>query len=306
MKKRRHKLRLRKQVIISIPILLLVILTTTILVLNNKKIFTEIEPTTNMNSLINNDEYPIENLSEIIKLNDFKNYLEKRQKDNTIIYYASKFKLDIDETLEIAHKLTNNYEDENYLKTFVIALPKQVEKIGKFNSFEAGVVYFVRDIYRYPNRYDTTVEEIRKDDTITTEKNIINKTIYLSNGLTFEQYVGKIADLFGVEKSIALAICYQESGIMTSKLFYNKNNIGGMKGYDGWMSFTTLEAGIISHILTVKNLVDKYEIDMNSEDAIAKLSGIYVNGKFDSYAESWATKVTYFRNKINEKDLFST
>ena len=49
--------------------------------------------------------------------------------------------------------------------------------------------------------------------------------------------------MYGVNKTLALAIVYEESGIMTSSLFRNSNNMGGLRGGSGWLKFPSLEAG---------------------------------------------------------------
>ncbi len=306
MEKNRPKLRLRRGVIISIPVILLIsIITIGIVTLTNRQYKSEVDPIIQTSPNIEASEDQSFDLDENIYLQNLNNYLNLRQKDNTVIYYANMFKLNIDRVLEIAHSLTNNYQDPTYLSNNVIATERYRYGIGPFSSFEAGVIYFVRDIYRYPERYGTSFEEIRRDNSITVNNNYVNGTLYMSNGLTFEQFYGRICDQFGVNKSIALGIVYQESGIKTSSLFKNSNNIGGLKGYDGWMRFPTLESGVIAHVLSVKKLVDQFGIDMNNPNAIGNLSGIYVHGDINSYAEEWTNKVTYFRSVIDSKGLFN-
>lgn len=300
---RKKKLRLRKQVIMCIPVILMVITLFVSFIINKKEVYSS-EINTNKTIASNNEIKNEKKLSDNEYLQAFNKMIELRQKDNTIIYYAQTFKLDVDKTLELAHKFTNNYENKEYKKNFIIA-PKSLKKtIKDFSNFEAGVVYFVRDLYRYPERYGTSIEQMRLDETPTTKNTAKDGNIYMDNGMTFEQYLGKTCDLFGVDKSIALAIVYQESGIKKSNLFKYSNNIGGHRGYDGWMKYTTLEAGIIAHVISVKTLIEKYNIDLSNETGISELSGIYVNGNISKPQSSWVEKVTIFKNKINEKDLF--
>lgn len=305
MKQKKTKLRLRKQVIICIPIVLLIIVLTIGMFINKDKSYSsEVEKNEEITSekIITDGK----NLSEVKYIKEFNKIIEQRQKDNTIIYYASKFKLNINKTLEIAHNLTNNYENEQYLNTNVIAPVSIANRIGSFNSFEAGVVYFARDLYRYPEKYGSSIAEIRLDETATINDTVNNEIIYMDNGLTFSQYLGKICDLYGVDKFIALAIVYEESGIMTSGLFKYNNNISGMRGYAGWMNFTTLEAGIISHVIGLKAIIDNYSIDMNDPNAVYTLSAIYVHGNPGAgISESWSSKVLHFKEKIEQEDLFT-
>lgn len=304
MKSKRHKLRLRKQVIISIPIMLFIMIISAFIYMNKKETYSsEISPyevaATPSSELVGTK------LSELEPIVNLDKMIELRQKDNTVIHYAKAYKLKIDVTLDMVHNLTNNYTDPQFLATNVIGGPTKL--YSAFDSFEAGVVYFIKDFYTYPERYGTTIEAVRLEpDVIATTKTVAEDgNIYMDNGLTFEQYVGKISRLFNLDPSLVLAICYQESGIKTSGLFTNSNNIGGHRGYDGWMRFPTLEAGVISHTLTVKGLYTKFNIDASDPNNVALLSGIYVNGSYGTVADHWLGKVQYFQSVINEKDLFS-
>lgn len=303
MMKKRHKLRLRKQVIICIPVAISIMILTIGLLINKNNTFSEIKQNNNLTSQNKiNDGLKISDLSFI---KDFNKMVEQRKKDNTIIYYAQLFKLDIDKTLELAHNYTNNFENSEYQTHNVIGPDKVKQKVGSFSSFEAGVAYFARDLYRYPEKYGLTISDIRLDETPTLKEVSTDGNIYMNNGLTFEQYLGKICDLFNMDKELVLAISYHEAGIKTSNLFKNSNNIGGHRGYAGWMKFTTLEAGIIAHVLAVKAIVDNYNIDVTSENGIAELSSVYVNGHAGNPSYFWAEKITYYMEAIEEKDLFT-
>ena len=315
MEKNKPKLHLRKQFIIAIPIFLLISLISIVVVIVNNRSYAakvekveETEPLVqelvqeenektgeSKPNLLNNNEY----------FNNYNKFMNDVQKDNTIVYYASKFKLKEDKILEIAKKYTNDYTNEEYLRTNVIGSASTIANTGKFASFEAGVVYFVRDIYRNPSKYGTTSKAIVASTAIEKNNNIVKGTIYMSNGLTFEQYYGKIADLFGIDKSIALAMVYHESGNMKSGLARNQNNIGGMKGGGGWASYPTLEAGIICHVLTVKSISEKNGFDITDPDGIYKFSGIYVRGNVNSPSADWVSKVSWYKEKIDSKDVFT-
>ncbi len=300
MNKKRHKLRLRKQVIACLPILFLLMVVTVGLVINKYSSKNEVG-----NSKLLSSNNNMKNFSDLEYFKKIDDIIEKRQKDNTVIYYAQAFKLDVDKTLSIVHQYTNNYEDAEFNKTFVIGPKKIKDKMGSFKSFEAGVVYFVRDAYRYPERYGSSIEELRTSEEPTTKTVSKDGNIYMNNGLTFEQYLGKICDLFEMDKATILAISYQEAGIKTSNLFKNSNNIGGYRGYAGWMKFTTLEAGVIAHVISIKAMQDNYDLDLTTDVGLAGLSGIYVNGNTSKPQQTWIEKVSIFKRQINEKDLFT-
>ncbi len=314
MDKFRPKLRLRKQFIIAIPIFLLVtIVSITMVIINNRSYSAEVEKMEEteplVQELVQEENETGESKPNLLNNNQYFNsyskFMKGVQQDNTIIYYANKFKLKEDKVLEIAKKYTEDYTNEDFLRTNVIGSASTIAKTGKFDSFEAGVAYFVRDIYRNPSKYGTTSKEIVASTAIERNDNIVKGTIYMSNGLTFEQYYGKIADLFGVDKSIALAMVYHESGNMKSGLARNQNNIGGMKGGGGWASYPTLEAGIICHVLTIKNISEKNGFDITDADGIYKFSGVYVRGNVNSPSQDWVNKVNWYKEKIDSKDVFT-
>ena len=161
------------------------------------------------------------------------------------------------------------------------------------------------DIYRSPSRYGVTSEEIKKELVVDQYKNRVDGKVYLSNGLTYEQYLGKICDELNVDKELALAISYLETGYLKSNLFNLSNNVGGQRGSGGWLKYPTLEAGIIGHVITVKALIENNGIDTTSPNAIRDLSSIYVNGHANNPSDSWTSKVTIIKNRISEKDLFT-
>lgn len=306
MKMKRHKLRLRKQAIIAIPIALFIAVLTIGLIIgigNSKTLSKEV----NKNEVLSSNNQNQEGLSDLDYFSSLSKVLEERQKDNTIIYYANTFKLNVPETLRIAKQYTNNYEDEEFNKTFIIGPAKVKNKLGSLKNFEAGVVYFVRDLYRYPERYGTTIETIRTSEEPTLKQKASDGKIYMDNGLTFEQYLGKICDLFEIDKTFTMSIVNLESGNKSSNLFKYSNNIGGHRGYNGWMKYTTLEAGIIAHVLSVKAIADNNGIDIKEAtvEEIASFSGVYVNGKITKPSSSWTGKVLNIEENIRKKDLFS-
>ncbi|MGN1337204.1 MAG: hypothetical protein ACI4WW_01880 [Candidatus Coprovivens sp.] len=298
----RKKLRLRKEVYYVIPIAMLLATFLTLLVINSKRMelheveASPVESNTTVATSINSKV-----LDRLI--NNYNNHIYIRQRDNTIIYYASKFKLDINKTLELAHNYTNYYHDENYLQTFVIGPDKVKQRMGSFQTEEAGIIYFVKDLYSWPQTYGLEINEIRTSEEPDISRTYKDGKILLENGLTYEQFVAKISNDFGLNPKLVLAISYLETGYLQSGLFVYNNNVGGMRGYDGWMEFTTLEAGAIAHVVAVKAIIDRYGIDMNSDNAISELSSIYVNGYEGQPDAHWTEKVTIIFNNINEEDL---
>ena len=295
-------LKLRKEVLISIPIALLLAVLVSVLLFSNKKANMESTKKVEVKSEKFIDDSMDENtksFSDTDFIKDFAEFKKKRKIDNTIAYYAELFHLDTAKVVEVARGLTNNYEREDYNTNFSI---KQGD--GVFNSYEAGIVYFVRYLYRSPSSYGTTSAEIGDRGIVTTNNNKVDGHIRLDNGLTYEQFLGKISEMYGVNKTLALAIVYEESGIMTSSLFKNGNNMGGLRGGSGWLKFPSLEAGTICYVFTLKNLLERSGLDSNQESSVYALSGIYVNGNSSMPSDDWSSKVLHFMQRIEANKVF--
>lgn len=311
MEEKKTKLRLKKQVIYLLPIVIfLSILSITLIIKESNVLTHEVSNQQNLSTQIIEDVEVNNNfkLTDLKYIQEFEKIFEKAKKDNTVRYYANIFKLDVDKTLELAHKYTNNYEDPEFNKTFVIGPSKVKKNKTGFLNFEAGVAYFVRDLYRYPERYGSSIYQIRLDDTPTIKQKNKNGKLIMDNGLTFEQYVGYLCNLYEIDPAFTLAIINLESGYQSSYLFTNKNNVGGHRGIGGtWKSYTTLEAGVLAHVLSVKNIADQNKIDskeMTNEEIYA-FSGTYVTGSAKKPSSSWTGKVTKIKENISKKDLFT-
>lgn len=297
-----RKYHLRKEVYYVVPIALLIATFLSLLIINNKRM-----ESTNISQQEVESSLAIEEIQEVPFINEYfdnmNSRLLNRQRDNTVKYYASKFKLNLNETLKLVHEYTKDYTDEEYLQNFVIGPQSVKDKMGSLGSEEAGIIYFVRDLYRWPEKYGKTIEEMRLSEECTIDRNIVDGKIILNNGLTYEQFVSRMSNVFGLNPKLVLAISYLETGYLKSGLFVYNNNVGGMKGYDGWMEFTTLEAGAIAHVVAVKSIADAYQIDLNSETAISELSSVYVNGFYGKPDAHWTEKVSTIFNNINDEDL---
>ena len=311
MNRRKTKLRLRKQVLISFPLALIVSVFAVIYIFSqNTALAQEVEKD---NALMANTEVVIEKENyepSILSTNKFMVELNRRmklqEKDNLIEEYSKLYKIDSKKAISIAHELTNDYQSDVYKNTFVIAPANYSPYNGEVKNEEMGIIIFVKDLCTYPERYGSSIPEMRLDETPTTIRRYnASGELVMYNGMTFEQYVGKMADLFGVDKSITLAISYHEAGIKTSNLFTLKNNIGGHKGLEGWKAFTTLEAGVIGHVFAVRNISMKHDVDITTPEGLSAFSSVYVNGYLGNPSAHWTEKVTYFKNDINSKDLFT-
>lgn len=309
MNRTKTKLRLRKQVLISFPIAIIVSVLAVVYILSqNTMSAQEVEKSDSlMNSVVANKETTGTGnvLSENKYIKELTKKIEESKKDDLVEYYAELYNLNTSKAVEIARKLTNDYTSESYKKTYIISTSTYKPNAGNITSEEAGIIFFAKDLFTYPEKYGTTAAEIRLSMVPRTTRTYnASGDIIMNNGMTFEQYVGKIADLFGVDKTTVLAISYHEAGVKTSNLFQNKNNIGGHKGLSGWKSYMTLEAGVIGHVLSVRNISTKHGIDLSTPEGLSDFSSVYVNGHKGNPSAHWIEKVTYFKNKITKEDLF--
>ncbi len=296
--------KLNKKVLLIIPFLIVIsfIIGLTILNSNRAKLSNSVKQEVNKPFIEVNDTIDL-NKKTILNNNRFvRSYNEYKRTspiDNTIKEYASYFHLDGDKVVEVARNLTDNYRNDSFIKNNSIG-----ESDWTLNSQEAGIVYFVRYLYRNPEKYGTTASYIGKNNKVDTEKNRENGHIILNNGMTYEQFLAKICELYGINKVLALAIVYEESGIMSSSLFNYSNNMGGLRGNGGWLSFPSLEAGTISYVFTLKNLLDRYSVDSFNKNSIYYFSGIYVHGNINDPAEHWTGNVTGYMSRIESNNVF--
>ena len=310
--KKRTKLRLRKQFVISFPIAIIVSFLAFVYILSqNTALAKEVKKEDSLaNNVIESSPENSEDKKDLLSDNTYLEELTKRvteiKKDQMIEYYASLYNLNTKKAVEIARYYTQNYNSELYKTTHVISTPYYAPNTGSITSEEAGIIFYVKDLYTYPERYGSSIPEMRLSEVPQTARRYdASGNIIMSNGMTFEQYVGYISDLFGVDKATVLAISYHEAGIKTSNLFQYSNNIGGHKGLEGWKKFMTLEAGVIGHVFSVRNIAIRAGGDITTPEGLSAFSSIYVNGHLGNPSAHWTEKVTYFRDKINSEDLFT-
>ena len=310
--RKRTKLRLRKQFIISFPIAIIVsFLAVTYILSQNTALAREVEKEDALSNNVvevtpENGEEKKDLLSNNVYIEELTKRVSEIKKDQLIEYYAGLYNLNTTKAVEIARYYTDNYRSEQYKSTYIISTPYYMPNTGSITSEEAGIIFFIKDLYTYPERYGSSIAEMRLSEVPRTERTYDeNGNLIMSNGMTFEQYVGYISDLFGVDKATVLAISYHEAGVKTSNLFQLSNNIGGHKGLNGWKKFMTLEAGIIGHVFSVRNIAIRAGGDITTYEGLTAFSSIYVNGHVGNPSTHWTDKVTYFRNQINSKDLFT-
>ncbi len=304
----KESFKMNKWLIISIPLAILIAGLVTLLVLDKKGSLSRVQTTTQVESFAmlepSNSEEP-----GLISQNTYLQTLDTRMKirklDYTVVFYAQMFKLNPTVTLNLVHSLTNNYQDPEYNSNFIIATASQKWRYGPYYSYEAGIVEFVRELYNFPGRFGYLASDVRVSEDVTVSDQYVNGHIMLSNGQTFEQFLGHICELYGMDKYLALAIVQHESGNMTSYLSRYKNNIGGQLVNGVGVSYPTMEAGIIAEVVLLKNLFDRCGLDKSSTKDLYTFSGMYVHGTLSEPSPDWTNKVMFFYNQNVQTNPFA-
>ena len=103
------------------------------------------------------------------------------------------------------------------------------------------------------------------------------------------KYYAKYAIEYGVDPYLALAISLHETGCSysCSSLVKNKNNVGGMMGSSGALSFSSIEEGIKKFIFNIRN--NYYDHGLTTAEAM--------NSKYAA-STTWSQKVNKYIEKI--------
>lgn len=179
-------------------------------------------------------------------------------------------------------------------------------EVGKTKVEKAGVNGLVYTTDSMDIVIDEMVPQVVLKGTKKLKKPIVDtKIVY--DGLTMEQLVAKLnknlksnlsgkGDLYakysleyGVDPYLAVSISLLETGCNAgcSNLVKNKNNVGGMMGNSGALSFDTLEEGIKKFIKNIK--VNYYDYGLKTPEQM--------NPKYAA-SKTWAQKVNKYMETI--------
>lgn len=204
------------------------------------------------------DETIVENQSTIISIepandtNQNKELVVEEDANYELFskYCNSVYPINPDIAYNLAIKLTDNFNSDEYLETLNPGF--KISKI-KANNKEHGIVLFLRHLYQKPQDFG-----VSKND-------IINYNFSPVEKGNEEYKVKYYSDMFGIDKILVLAIEYQEAskdGIYyNSNAYINYNNPAGLMNPNNtnelW-KFPSSDAGIIEHIYQLKkNYIDK-------------------------------------------------
>lgn len=225
--------------------------------------------------------------------------------------YANYFNLNAEYLIEVFKHATDNYSNINKIlddEHFDLTNPETVAILY--------VYYFSRNPEKYLGLDLGDYGIAHKSEFVTSEQiyiiepnwmknhekisGVTKEDITLRNGLAYSEYVGRMCDLLGIPeeyKSYVLGVSYEERGQYGSDLSIYSNNMGGLKSDDGYFTYPSPEAGIISFVLNIR----RYEWDY-------KINTLYDFGNRydgDAFVDQWVSNVKSNHNKIaNNYDTY--
>lgn len=210
--------------------------------------------------------------------------------DEYLEEYSLYFNLDSKKVIEIAKAMTNNYS-----KPYIDVIGNYLYTLDDDEEFAMLFTYLLsRDELVYKlDGFETTKEAlIVSDEVITTDP---EKLLTLRTGESFGEYVGRISELLGMDKSYALAIAYTISSVENKPGFNENNNFDGLVDENGeFVKYASPEAGIVAFLINLKQYEEK---NVNS---LEELSGLYLNHQRDLPDADWVKCVQFFHKVISE------
>lgn len=211
--------------------------------------------------------------------------------------YSLYFNLDSKRVIELARTMTNDYT-----KPFIDIIGNYLYDLDDDEEFAILFTYLLsKDELTYKlEDYGMTKEELKvSDEIITTDP---DKELILRTGEHFGEYLGRISDILGMDKNYTLAVAYTIASMEGNPNFNETNNFDGLKDENGFITYSSPEAGIISYLINLKQYEEK---NVNS---LEELSSMYLTGTRENPNEAWVKSVKFFYAVIseNQKDYFGT
>lgn len=201
--------------------------------------------------------------------------------------YADYYHLDRNKVIAIARKLTKNFE--------IDFLEVNNTRAYKIDNLEASIMIFVDQLSR-----DDLIVPLKKigfsAGGLRTKYTIdkMKPSYKLSRGESFYEFFERVANLLGVNKEYALAICFHESDELDSYIARNKNNFGGLLTTSGALTYVTPEAGIIAYLKLLKSF------EHDGYKSLYEFSSMYVGGRrYGSYDSYWTGRVKAFKRQVD-------
>ena len=172
----------------------------------------------------------------------------QRAFDECIENYCPYFNLNSQKVIEIARGLTSNY---------TISLSEFVNYTSyEITNEEMAIILFTYRLQADNLSMSWSILGVNAEDLFIDQPVHVSRAdgeaLVLENGDSGSQFMGKVCDVLGLDKTYVLPIALLETGRFNSPLCRIKNNFGGLRTSAGWLSFPTPEAGIIAYCLNLK------------------------------------------------------
>ncbi len=212
------------------------------------------------------DEFRVRLEEEIERQRITKEEMERQRAfDECIENYCPYFNLNSQKTIEIARGLTSNYTAS--LSEFVNYTSYEI------TNEEMAIILFTYRLQADNLSVSWDVLGVNAEDLFIDQPVHVSRAdgeaLVLENGDSGSQFMGKVCDILGLDKTYVLPIALLETGRFNSPLCRIKNNFGGLRTPAGWLSFPTPEAGIIAYCLNLKGY-EKFGFG-----SLEEMSGMY-------------------------------
>lgn len=161
-------------------------------------------------------------------------YLEKHDQNNEeelVRKFANIYEINEDIVLSKVEEITGDFNNYNWNHNYGIYE-------NKYENKELAILSTVRDIYKNPEKYDLTKEDLETNKEYEPDE-------------YYEDLLAYYSELLGVNKEIALSISYAECGSnLDSSNFLNNNNPAGLGPYN---YYNNIEHGTIEYVFFLKN-----------------------------------------------------
>ena len=190
---------------------------------------------------------------------------------------------------------------EQYRRRIIIQrIIKKIRKVSIliFIGFMLGLIY--SNVFIYTNVKATIIEESCKLAAEEVKEEVIEEEYELEEVCYLDEVscqIKKVADKYGIDWKMAVAISKHETGNYTSYGFKTLNNAGGLMYWDGTksalQSFDSLEKGIEKFISNLK--YNYYDIGLDTiEEIQKKYAPIGVANDPNGLNNYWVSGVTKY------------
>lgn len=165
------------------------------------------------------------------KIISIENKQQKLHKEDLVRKFANIYEINEEVIVSKLNELTGNFKNYNWIQNYGI-----YDK--NFECEEIALLTTVRDIYKNPEKYNLTYEDLETNFEYETNE-------------YYEDILAYYSELLGVNKEIALSISYAECGSNLDSLnFLNNNNPAGLGPYN---YYNNIEQGTIEYLFFLKN-----------------------------------------------------